>query len=158
MIRYTEPEQNIPSKENIMDHIVYVDTQSREMEQLLNGEKTMIVRTASGRKIPYDRLENGDRLFFTRNNGEGLILASAVVKQVIQFGPVNRELSCEILKNHQSQLNLSERQFNRWGGKRYLVLVEIDSLQKIHPFKFNRSAFHNMDDWLPVGNIETVKE
>ncbi|MEW6504154.1 MAG: hypothetical protein AB1457_09355 [Chloroflexota bacterium] len=141
-----------------MDHIVYVDTKSREMEKLLSGKKTMIVRTASGRKLPYDRVKNGDRLFFTRNNGEGVILASALVKQVIQFGPVNRELSFEILNNHQSRLNLSESQVNRWGGKRYLVLVEINSLQKIAPFKFDRSAYNNMDDWLPVGSIETVKE
>lgn len=140
-----------------MDHIVYVDAKSGEMEQLLNGEKTMIVRGAAGRKIPYDRIESGDRLFFTRNNGEGLILASAFAKQVTQFGPLSRELSFEILEKHQSMLNLSTVQFNRWGGKRYLVLIEIDSLQEVQPFKFNRSAFNNMDDWLPVGNIETVK-
>ena len=140
-----------------MDHIVYVDAKSGEMEQLLIGKKTMIVRGAAGRKIPYDRVANGDRLFFARNNGEGLILASALAKQVNQFGPVSPQLSLEILKDHQVQLNLSEKQVNRWGGKRYLVLIEIDSLQEIQPFKFNRSAFNNMDDWLPVGNIEMVK-
>jgi len=140
-----------------MDHIVYVDAKSGEMEQLLNGKKTMIVRGAAGRKIPYDRVESGDRLFFTRNNGEGVILASAYAKQVTQFDTLSRELYFEILENHQSMLNLSPGQFNRWGGKRYLVLIEIDSLQEVQPFKFNRSAFNNMDDWLPVGNIETVK-
>lgn len=140
-----------------MEFMVYVEAKSGELEQLLNGKKMMIVRGAAGRKTPYDRVESGDRLFFTQINGEGLILAMAFAKQVNQFGPLSRELSFEILKKHQSMLNLSTGQFNRWGSKKNLVLIEIDVLQEVQPFKFNRSAFNNMDNWLPVGNIKTVK-
>ncbi|MEW6181478.1 MAG: hypothetical protein AB1522_16315 [Chloroflexota bacterium] len=140
-----------------MDHIVYVDTKSQEMEKILTGDKSMIVRSAMGRKMPYGRVESGDHLFFTRNNGEGTIVAAAMVSQVNQYGPLSRDLSFEILKNHQEQLKLTEKQYNHWGGKRFLVLVEIQSVQEVHPFKFNRTGFNNMDDWLPVGNIEMVK-
>ncbi len=43
-----------------MDHIVYVDAKSQEMEKILTGEKTMIVRSAMGRKMPHGRVERGD--------------------------------------------------------------------------------------------------
>ena len=39
-----------------MDHVVYVDAKAKEMEILLSGKKTMIIRGATGRKLPYSRL------------------------------------------------------------------------------------------------------
>lgn len=47
-----------------MDHIVYVDAKSQEMEKILTGEKTMIVRSAIRRKIPYGRVERDDCLLY----------------------------------------------------------------------------------------------
>ena len=52
-----------------MDHVVYVDIKTRELEMLLNGVKTMIVRGATGRKLPYGRVHVNDRLFFVQNKG-----------------------------------------------------------------------------------------
>jgi hypothetical protein len=54
-----------------MDHVVYVDAAANEMEKLLDGSKEVILRGAAGRKLPYGRVDPGDRLFFIRNNGEG---------------------------------------------------------------------------------------
>ena len=39
-----------------MDNIVYLDFKARELENLKNGQKTMIIRGAMGRKLPYGRL------------------------------------------------------------------------------------------------------
>lgn len=33
-----------------MDHVVYVDTKSKELEKLLDGSKSMIIRGATGIK------------------------------------------------------------------------------------------------------------
>ena len=37
-----------------MDHVAYVDAKARELEKLLAGEKTMIVRGATGRSSLMD--------------------------------------------------------------------------------------------------------
>ena len=66
-----------------MDHVVYVDTKARELETLLAGEKTMIVRGATGRKLPYGRVQAKDRLFFIHNKGDGMVRASARVSDVL---------------------------------------------------------------------------
>lgn len=34
---------------------------------------------------------------------------------------------------------------------------ELENFETLIPFKFDRSEFGNMDDWLPVETIENVK-
>lgn len=141
-----------------MDHVVYVDTKARELERLLAGEKTMIVRGATGRKLPYGRVQPGDRLYFIRNNAEGTVRASALVQDVFNSEKLTEEQSANLLESNQSKLNLSAEQFKRWAGKRFLVLVEVKDTCEIEPFAVDRSAYGNMDDWLPVGTIQSVKK
>jgi hypothetical protein len=141
-----------------MDHIVYLDTKAREVEKLLAGEKSMIVRGAAGRKLPYGRVQPGDQLFFVRNNGEGTVQASATVSEVYNSEKLSKERSNLVLNENQAKLALTPEQIKRWGGKRYLVLVEVMDVCTVEPFAFDRSDFGNMDDWLPVDKIENVKK
>jgi hypothetical protein len=141
-----------------MDHVVYVDVKAHELEKLLSGEKTMIVRGATGRKLPYGRVQPGDCLFFIENNGEGIVRASATVSHVLNSEKLSEEQSAELLKSSQSKLDLTPEQVKRWSGKRYLVLIEVIQSRAIDPFAIDRSEYGNMDDWLPVENIENVKK
>lgn len=140
-----------------MDHIVYLDAQADELENLLAGKKTMIVRGAAGRKLPYGRVNLGDMLYFLNNNGKGLVQARAKVCQIINSEPLTPEASQKLLADHQDTLKLTEKQQQRWSGKRYLVLITIEAIQKLEPFQIDRSGYGNMDDWLPVGDINSVK-
>ncbi|MDF1546337.1 MAG: hypothetical protein P1P88_00855 [Bacteroidales bacterium] len=45
----------------------------------------------------------------------------------------------------------------KFSGKRYLVLITIKDFETIKPFKIDRSEYGNMDDWLPVENIDKVR-
>ena len=138
-----------------MDHIVYVDAKAKEMEALLEEKKTMIVRGAAGRKVPYGKVNSGDILYFIRNNAEGLILGKAVVSNVLNSEKLTTEESKDILASHQNELQLTDQQIKRWGGKRYLVLLSINPAQSIEPMAFDRNRYSNsMDDWLIIENID----
>ena len=141
-----------------MDHVVYVDKKAHELEKLITGKKSMIVRGSTGRKLPYGRVQAGDRLFFVENNGNGLVRASSVVSEVFNSEKLAETESADLLKKNQSKLDLTPEQFKRWSGKRYLVLVEVEKINVEKPFSIDRTGYGNMDDWLPVGDIETVKE
>jgi hypothetical protein len=141
-----------------MDHVVYVDAKARELEKLLSGEKTMIVRGATGRKLPYGRVEPGDCLFFIENNGDGIVRASATVNTVFNSDKLSEEQSAALLKSNQPGLKLTAEQTKRWAGKRYLVLIEVTQVQAIDPFAIDRSAYGNMDDWLLMENIDNVRK
>jgi hypothetical protein len=49
-------------------------------------------------------------------------------------------------------------QFARWAGKRYIVLIEVNSVEAVTPFAIDKSNYGNMDDWLVVENIESVRK
>ena len=140
-----------------MDHIVYLDYKDNELHHLLAGEKTMIIRGAMGRKYPYGELNINDVLYFTVNDGSQIVRSKALIQRFTYSDKLSKEESMDLVLKNQKALCLKSRLLNRFGGKRYIVLIEIKGFKVIDPFKFTRSAFGNMDDWLPVGNIEEVK-
>lgn len=137
-----------------MDHIVYLDSKSREMENLLLGNKSMIIRGAAGRTLPHGRVSEGDTLYFVNNNCEGEIRARGVVATVFCSETLTEEESFKTIIMHQDKLQLPDNQFEKIAGKRYLVLIGLDKVEKIEPFRFDRRSFTNMDDWIPIGNID----
>lgn len=140
-----------------MDHVVYIDAKSNELEKLLNETKTMIIRGAAGRKLPYGRVNSEDILYFINNNGEGKIRASALVKDVYNSDKMSKEESIALVEKNQKKLQLTDKQFKRWAGKRYIVLIEVENIQVVKPFGIDKSNYGNMDDWLPVKDISTVR-
>jgi hypothetical protein len=139
-----------------MDHIVYLDTKTKELENLVNGNKSMIIRGGTGRKLPYGIVNNGDVLYFANNNGDGEVKARGVVSSVYNSDRLSREESFETVIRHQDRLQLPDRQFKKWAGKRYLVLISLHSIESVEPFGIDKSNLINMDDWLPVGKIKMV--
>ncbi len=140
-----------------MDHVIYLDANAKELDLLLSTKKTMIIRGATGRKMPYGRVNQGDILYFINNNAEGIILAKANVKSVFNSDKMTESESAQLINNHQEKLQLTKKQYERWAGKRYLVLIEISGVEKVEPFRIDKSNYGNMDDWLPVEEIGKVR-
>jgi hypothetical protein len=140
-----------------MDHVVYLDAKAKELDILLSGKKTMIVRGATGRKLPYGRVSSGDVLYFINNNAEGVVKAKAKAKRVINSDRMSKEESVALVEGYQDKLQLTVKQFKRWAGKRYIVLIEVEEVEQLAPFPIDKSEYGNMDDWLPVEDIESVR-
>jgi len=140
-----------------MDHVVYLDYKSKELDNLLSGSKSMIIRGAMGRKLPYGRVDVGDILFFIENKGDGLIKAKAKVVNVFNSPKMTKEESEDMVERNRNQLLLSSEMIKRFAGKRYLVLIEVAEVKTITPFEIDKSNYGNMDDWLPVEKIGHVK-
>jgi hypothetical protein len=140
-----------------MDHVVYLDASASELDLLLDHKKTMILRGAAGRKMPYGRVNPGDVLYFINNNAEGLVLAKARVESVFNSDKMKKKEAPQLIDHNQGKLQLSKKQYERWAGKRYLVLVEVSGVVRVEPFRIDKSNFGNMDDWLPVETIEKVR-
>ncbi len=140
-----------------MDHVVYVDAKEKDLQKLLDGAATMLIRGAAGRKLPHGRVNPGDRLFFIPNDGRTLVRAQAVVSSVMNSDKLSEEQSAALVQENMPRLQLAPAQVKRWSGKRYLVLIGLEQVQALEAFGIDRSAFGNMDDWLPVGDIESVR-
>ena len=140
-----------------MDHVVYLDAKAKEMESLRSGTKTMIIRGAAGRKMPYGRVNPGDVLYFINNNAEGVVKGRASVKEVFHSDKMTKDESVMLVEKHQDSLRLTPGQYKRWAGKRFLVLIEVQDVEQLAPFPIDKSEYGNMDDWLPVEEIERVR-
>ena len=139
-----------------MDHVVYLDASVKELENLVKGNKSMIIRGAAGRKLPHGRVNEGDILYFINNNGEGEVKARGIVSSVYNSDKLSVEESFETVIRNQDKLQLPDRQFAKWAGKRYLVLIGLDDIEEVQPIRIDKSKFTKMDDWIPVGKIEMI--
>lgn len=101
-------------------------------------------------------MQSGDCLYFIRNNGEGLVQAKAVVIRVCHSEKLSEEESRRVVEENQAALQLTPTQVKRWAGKRYLVLVGVGDVSPVAPFAIDRGEYGNMDDWLPVEDIQSV--
>ncbi|MFW6294394.1 MAG: hypothetical protein ACOC1M_01600, partial [Halanaerobium sp.] len=81
-----------------MDHLVYLDAKANELEKLFDGSKSMIIRGAAGRKLPYGRVNEGDVLYFINNNSEGLVKARAIVDSVFNSEKMSKEESTALVE------------------------------------------------------------
>jgi hypothetical protein len=135
-----------------MVHLVYCDDKEKVLEKIISRKKTMVIRGASGRKIPHSRVFAGETLYFMKK-GTASITATATVKAAQNYVKLSDEEITKILEDNQKKLNLSDRQKERWH-KKCLCLVEFEHVREIPPLAFDHQG--NMDDWLIIEKIEDV--
>jgi len=140
-----------------MVHLVYCDNTGKSgehvLDKILGGEKTMLVRGASGRKIPHSRVFEGETLYFMEK-GTAQISATGTVTSVQNYVKLSDEDINRVFEENGAKLSLSEKQKERWR-KKCLCLVEFSGVMSISPsLTFDRQS--NMDDWLIVEKIEDV--
>lgn len=135
-----------------MVHLVYCDNKSKELEKIIDGSKTMIIRGAAGRKIPHSRVFKDEILYFMEK-GTKKITAKAVVTNVENFVKLSEEEIIKIIEDNNNKLLLNEQQKQRWH-KKCLCLVEFSNVETISALDFDHQG--NMDDWLIIEKIEDV--
>lgn len=135
-----------------MVHLVYCDNKSKELEKIVDGSKTMVIRGAAGRKIPHSRVFKDEELYFMEK-GTKKITAKAVVTNVQNFVKLSEEEITKTIEDNNSKLLLTDKQKERWH-KKCLCLIEFDKVEKINPLDFDHQG--NMDDWLIIDKIEDV--
>ncbi|OJU08766.1 MAG: hypothetical protein BGN88_02845 [Clostridiales bacterium 43-6] len=143
-------------RDNHADHVVYLDKKAKELQKMIDHQKTMIIRGAAGKKVPLGgRVKQDDILYFVETGSELLITHRALVKQVIETNSMTETESIAFVEKYQNELKLAPHQLIRWAGKKYLCLIEIHQLEPIEPFHYRREK--NMDDWIIVDDIRDIK-
>jgi len=139
------------------EHLVYLDKKGKELEKLLQGTKTAIIRGAAGKKSPLGgRVNIGDELFFVETGGSLLVTHKAIVKDVNETGKMTEDESIRFVNENQNKLELAKHQFERWAGKKFLCIIEVEKLESITPFEYDRKS--NMDDWVITKDIYTLRK
>lgn len=140
-----------------MVHLVYCDNAGEKgehvLDKILSGEKTMLVRSAAGRKIPHSRVFEREILYFMEK-GTANIMAKAVVRSVQNYVKLSEDEINQVFNNNADKLALTEKQRARWH-KKCICLIEFEQVEKIEPpLQFEKQT--NMDDWLIIDKIEDI--
>lgn len=138
-----------------MIHLVYCDQKAQVLQKLLEGSKTKIIRGATGRKLPYGRVNIGETLYFVETDGTKSIKAKGIVSSVFFSSPLSEIESKNLIFSEQPHLNLTEEQLKRWIGKKRISIIGVKDVFLLNePLIYDRKD--NMDDWITVSHLEDI--
>ena len=113
-----------------MNHLVPLDARAGELEKILSGVKTMLVKEYDPTQVTAHPVNPGDCLYFLRDQDDSAVRVKASVVRVLNFSKVSKEDPLHALKEMQPRLQLTEEQFIFWSGKDDMQLVEFESGSK----------------------------
>lgn len=116
----------------------------------------MILRGADEIKIPHGSVHQSDILYFTDCSFEWEVRTRGVVTSVFNSDRLSVEESFETIIRNQDKLQLPDKQFYMWAGKRYLVLIGVEKIEEVEPFRIDKAIFATSDGWFPIGDIKRI--
>lgn len=118
-------------KDGVAEHLVYLNAKAKELEKLLNSEKSMIIRGAAGRKSPLGgRAKVDDTVYFVETGGNLTVSHKGIIKKVVESEKMIPDESEAFVNKYSKELNLSKDQYKRWAGKKYFAVYEIGDMEK----------------------------
>jgi hypothetical protein len=131
-----------------MNFLVFLDAGAGELEKILSGVKTMLVKEFDPAQIPARPVNSGDSLYFLRDQDDCALRVKATVVRVLFFtNRLNEDLS-HTLKEMQPRLQLTEEQYNYWCAKKQVLLVEFEAAQKIGVIYLALDEVKDQSDWI----------
>jgi hypothetical protein len=141
-----------------MNYLVYLDTRAGELEKILSGVKTMLVKEFDPAYTPAHPVNQGDSLYFLRNTDERTLRVKATVVRVLFVENDLDEGLSQTLKEMQSKLQLTEDQFNRWSVKKQVLLVEFASAHKIDAIHIALNRIVRPSGWIAFEDFNLITE
>lgn len=131
-----------------MNHLVFLDRRAGELEKILSGTKSMLVKEFDPAHPAGQVVSPGDSLYFLKNVDDCAVRVKATVVRVLPFiNGLGEDLS-SVLKEMQPRLQLTEDQYNYWSAKKQVLLVEFDSARKAGVIQISPDKITDRSDWM----------
>jgi hypothetical protein len=139
-----------------MNYLVFLDTRTSELEKILSGVKSMVLKEFDPTQSPAHPVRPGDSLYFLRNNDECDLQVQATVVRVLFFTKKLNEDFSHTLKEIQPKLQLTEDQYNYWSVKKQALLVEFESARKIGMIQVSLNKITKGGDWIAFDEFSFI--
>jgi hypothetical protein len=141
-----------------MNYLVFLDAKAGELEKILSGVKTMLVKEFDPAHTPSHPLNPGDSLYFLRNKDEcALRVKATVVRVLFLTNSLDEDLS-HALKEMQTKLQFTEDQFNHWSAKKQVALVEFEDAQKIPEIRIAPDKIKDRTEWIAFEDVSFITQ
>jgi hypothetical protein len=139
-----------------MNHLVFLDAQAGELEKILSGVKTMLVKEFDPAKTAAHPVQPGDSLYFLRDKDDCALRVKATVVRVLPFTNRLTEDLSHTLKEMQPRLQLTEDQYNHWAAKQKVLLVEFGSAHKIGVIQVALEKTADRSGWIAFEDFSLI--
>jgi hypothetical protein len=141
-----------------MNHLIFLDPRAGELEKILSGIKTMVLKEFDPERPNAHPVSPGDSLYFLREKDDYVLRVKATIVHVLFFTKNVEEDLSHTLKAMQPRLQLTEDQYNRWSAKGKVLLVEFESAQKIGVIQVAAEKITHRSDWIPFEDFSLITE
>jgi hypothetical protein len=139
-----------------VNYLVYLDTRAGELERVLSGVKTMLIKEFGPAGTTTYPVRRGDSLYFVRDNGESAVRVKATVTRALSLtNRLGQDLS-HALKEMQPRLQLTEEQYNYWSARDQVLLVEFESAHKIGAIEVAPRKIADRSDWVAFEELSLI--
>ena len=139
-----------------MKYLVFLDTRAGELEKILSGTKTMLIKQFDPAQTSGHPVSPGDSLYFLRNNDERALRVQATVTRVLFLTNNSDQDLSHSLKEMQPRLQLTEDQYTYWSAKEQVILVELGSAHKIGVIHFAPDKITDRSDWIAFEEFSLI--
>lgn len=141
-----------------MNHLVFLNAQAGELERILSGMKTMLVKESGPGQTTAHRLNPGDSLYFLRDKDDCAVRVKATVVRVLYFANRSDIVLSQTLKEMQPKLQLTEDQYNYWSAQHTVLLVEFASAHKISVIHIAPNKIARPSGWIAFEEFSRIAE
>ena len=136
-----------------MIHIVICDNKEKELEKIINKERTVLLRGGASRRIPHSRIFINDDLYFVKK-GENVSYYHAVVINSDFYSKLTNEEIEDIFEKYKNELNLIEEEERKWK-KKCITVINFDGLEKIDGLKI--PSYTALEDWIMINDLSEIE-
>jgi hypothetical protein len=141
-----------------MNHLVYLDARAGELEKILSGVKTMLVREFDSAQSSTYPVKPGDSLYFLKDHDDCAVRVKATAVRILHISKHGEENLTHALKEMQPRLHLTEDQYNYWAAKQQVLLVEFGSACKIKPFQVASHTLQDRSGWISFEEFSLIMD
>lgn len=139
-----------------MNYLVFLNTQAGELEKILSGTKSMLLKGFDPAHAHDLQINPGDSLYFLRNQDDfNLRVKASVTRVLFLTNNLDGDLS-QPLKEYQPRLQLTEDQYNYWSTKQQVLLVEFDCADKIYAIHVASNKIADRSDWIAFEELGEI--
>ena len=141
-----------------MNYIVFLDAQAGELEKILSGTKSMVVKEFDPAQPACQAVGPGDSLYFLRNKDDCTLRVKATVVRVLTFTNGMDEDLSHIFKEMQPRLQLTEEQYNYWSAQQQVLMVEFGTAGKIGLIHVALNKITDRSGWTAFEDFSLITE
>lgn len=142
-----------------MEHVAIMRKSWMLLPKILTGEKKIESRWYKSRYQPWDRIKEGETVYFKDSGGP--VSIKTEVDKVLQFSNLTSEKVKEILNKYGKIDGLGiddiPKFFEMFKDKKYCILVFLKNPQRIKTFDINKSGFGSMCSWISIEDVNKIR-